>query len=351
MKRQHLIPAGILTLLVISLLACGMRDAPGPAPLKIPPPIPRGLDLDLLVPPENPMTIEKAELGRLLFFDPRLSRDATVSCATCHIPDLGFSDGLPTSTGIANQRGKRNAPTVVNSTYLPHQFWDGRAATLEDQALGPIQNPIEMGHTLEEAVSTLKRIDEYQRRFQEAFGTDVTAEGIAQAIATFERTLLSGNSPWDRFQEGDQEALGASARRGWDLFRGKTNCTSCHVGSLLTDFDFHNIGVGMEEPDPDTGRFQETGRDEDRGAFKTPGLRDVTLSGPYMHDGSMKTLEEVIDFYDRGGEANRWLDDAMIPLNLTEQEKKDLLAFLRSLEGDPPITAEAPPLPDLVPSR
>lgn len=329
-------------------LACGARGGEEETlSLEIPPRIPSGLEEDLMIPSDNPMTAAKVELGKLLFFDPRLSRDFTISCATCHNPALGFADGLPTSTGIGNQRGNRNAPTVINSTYLPHQFWDGRAPTLEAQALGPIQNPLEMGNRMEDAVETIGEIEGYRQRFQEVFGGEVTAERIAMAIATFERTVLSGNSPWDRFNLGETDALTPAAREGWELFRGRANCTSCHVGSLLTDFDFHNLGVGMATEDPDLGRFRVTAVESDRGAFKTPTLRDIGRTAPYMHDGSLKTIQEVIEFYDRGGEPNQWLDRSMQPLRLSANEKEILQAFLLSLAGEPEMVVKPPRLPDL----
>ncbi|MBI4161281.1 MAG: cytochrome-c peroxidase [Acidobacteria bacterium] len=343
-ERVHVPLLGFALLLT----ACGGPSPPPETATRVPPPIPPGLEADLRVPADNPMTPARVDLGRLLYFDPRLSRDHTVSCSTCHNPALGFSDGLPTSVGVDSRRGSRNAPTVVNSTYLPHQFWDGRAATLEEQALGPIQNPLEMDGNLDEVVATLAEIPEYRRRSQEAYGSPIDAMGIARAIAAFERTLLSGNSAWDRFNLGDENALTPAARRGWDLFRGRANCTSCHVGFLLTDFDFHNLGVGMGREEPDPGRFRVTGEDRDRGAFKTPGLREVSRTAPYMHDGSLPTLWDVIDLYDRGGEPNPWLDPAMKPIGLSAPEKRDLIAFLESLQGDPPVRVDPPALPDLV---
>ena len=338
----------VLVVFACLALACGVgKGEEETLSLEVPPRVPNGLEEDLGIPSENPMTAAKVELGKLLFFDPRLSRDFTISCATCHNPALGFTDGLPTSTGIGNQRGNRNAPTVINTTYHPHQFWDGRAPTLEAQALGPIQNPIEMGNSLEGAVKTIGEIEGYRRRFQEVFGGEVTAERIAMAIATFERTVLSGNTLWDRFNLGETDALTPAARGGWELFRGRANCTSCHVGSLLTDFDFHNLGVGMATDNPDLGRFRVTGVERDRGAFKTPTLREIGRTAPYMHDGSLKTIREVIDFYDRGGEPNRWLDRSMQPLHLSANEKVMLQEFLLSLEGEPEIVVKIPRLPDL----
>ncbi len=305
-----------------------------------------GLDADQVdIPKDNPLTAAKVELGKLLFFDPRLSVDDTVACASCHSPQFGFSNGLATAIGVKGQRGGRSAPVAINRAFSTLQFWDGRAASLEEQALGPIQASIEMGHDLKAVVAKLKGIPGYRKRFDNAFGTDVTSEGIAKAIASFERTLLSGDSPFDRYEAGTKSALLPAGRRGLEIFRTKANCTSCHVGVNFSDEGFHNIGVGMEKPNPDLGRFAVTKEDADRGAFKTPTLRDVALSAPYMHDGSLKTLEAVIDYYDRGGTKNPWLDQEIRPLSLTAQEKQDLLAFLKALTGAP-IVVHVPPLPE-----
>lgn len=298
---------------------------------------PLGLDQDAFqVPENNPMTKEKIELGKLLYFDPRLSVDSTVSCATCHDPKKGFTDQLPVSKGFHEQTGKRNAPTVINTAFNLFQFWDGRAPSLEEQVKGPIENPVEMAHTLEGTVKRINEIKGYKAYFKTAFGDEeVTIDRIAKAIATFERTVLSGNSAWDRFvYGGDKSALSESAQRGLKLFEGKALCTRCHVGFNLTDGIFHNLGVGMNQKKPDLGRYEVTKNEKDKGAFKTPTLRDIQKTAPYMHDGSVKTLEEVIELYDRGGEKNPWLDQKMEPLKLTVEEKADLLAFLKSLEGD-----------------
>ncbi len=283
--------------------------------------VPLGLDADQMeIPKNNPLTAMKVELGKILFFDPRLSVDDTVACASCHSPQFGFSDGLATAIGVRGQRGGRSSPVAINRAFSTHQMWDGSAASVEEQALGPIQNPIEMGHTLKAVVAKLKGIRGYPELFRKAFGTNVTSEGIAKAIASFERTLLSGNSPFDRFVAGDKSALSPAARRGLGIFKTKGNCTSCHAGFNFTDEDFRNIGVGMDKPKPDLGRFAVTKNGSARGAFKTPTLRDAALSAPYMHDGSLKTLEEVIDYYNRGGTRNHWLDEKMKPLQLTDQE-------------------------------
>ena len=287
------------------------------------------------VPSHNLQFQAKVELGKLLFFDPRLSKDGSVSCASCHVPSKGFSDPGQFSLGVGGKQGGRNAPAAMNAAYNQLQFWDGRAGSLEEQALGPIQNPIEMAETLEGVVKKLKKVKAYRNRFQDVFGEDVSADGIAKAIAAFERTLISTNSPFDRFIAGDKSALSESAQRGFELFQGKARCVLCHNGPNLTDNKFHNIGVPQTGPlKEDVGRHAVTKRESDRGAFKTPSLRSIALSAPYMHTGDFKTLEEVTEFYNRGGEAVKGKDLFMTALNLTDEEKKDLGEFLKSLTGD-----------------
>ncbi|MEE9218436.1 MAG: cytochrome c peroxidase [Acidobacteriota bacterium] len=308
--------------------------------------MPLGLQADsAYIPDANPLSEAKIALGKMLYFDGRLSRDGTISCATCHLPERGFSDGRPTSTGIGDQVGGRNAPTVINRLFSAEQFWDGRAEDLEAQALGPVQNPIEMGHTLEGMVSALDGIRGYREEFQTVFGGGITAERVAQAIASYERTVLAGNAPFDRYSAGDKPALSAPAVRGMEIFNDpeRGNCVTCHAGFNFTDESYHNLGVGMDRPEPDLGRFVVSGEETDRGAFKTPTLRNITQSGPYMHDGSEETLAEVIDLYDRGGVKNPWLSAEMRPLNLSAEDKQDLIAFLESLTGevtnaDPPVS-------------
>jgi cytochrome c peroxidase len=283
------------------------------------------------VPGDNPVTDAKRDLGKILYFDKRLSADGTVSCATCHDPNKGWSDRAPVSTGIHGQKGGRSAPTVLNSAYMAVQFWDGRAKSLEEQAKGPIQNPIEMGFTHDACVAKLSSIKGYEPLFRKAFGDGkVSIDRVAQAIATFERTILTGNSPYDK------KAMSASAARGRALFHGKANCAICHDGFNFSDSDFHNLGVGMQKEiaKPDLGRRDQTKEKADTGKFKTPTLRNLADTAPYMHDGSQKTLAEVVDFYDRGGEKNEQLDGRIKPLKLTAQEKTDLLAFLDALNGD-----------------
>lgn len=311
-------------------------------------PVPLGLDQDMMqIPADNPITQEKIELGKRLYFDPRLSKDGTISCATCHDPKKGFSDGLKTSEGIQKQFGNRNSPTVINAAFNYFMFWDGRVRTLEEQASGPMENPVEMGHTIDGAVQTIQAIEGYKPYFKAAFGDEtVTIDRIVKAIATYERTVLSGNSAWDKYLiGGDETALSESAKRGLVIFEGKGQCTLCHTGFNLTDGIFHNLGVGMSAEKPDLGRYEVTKNEIDKGAFKTPTLRDLEKTAPYMHDGSVETIEEVIELYVKGGEPNPWLDPKVQPVDLTGQEKADLAAFLRSLEGDW-VPDTAPELPE-----
>jgi len=297
------------------------------------------------VPADNPQTDQRIRLGQQLYFDTRLSADNTVSCATCHKPDAAWANHNSTDTGIKGQVGGRNSGTILNAAYMRYQFWDGRAGSLEEQALGPIANPIEMGETLENVVLKLNAIPGYRRQFQRVFGTDVTTEGIAKAIAAFERTVTSGPSPYDRYLMGDKKAMSPAAVRGMDLFNGKAHCTACHSGPMFSDQSFHNIGVGMDKPNPDVGRFKITNDPADWGSFKTPTLRDISLTYPYLHDGSEKTLADVVAFYDKGGIPNRNLDPLMLPLNLTRPEKADLVAFMEALTGTMP-DIPAPELPE-----
>lgn len=308
---------------------------------------PLGLDPDvLMIPDDNPLTQEKVALGKMLYFDKRISVDNTVSCSTCHDPQKGFTDQKQFSSGFQGKNGTRNSPTVINTAYNYFQFWDGRAPSLEEQAKGPMENPVEMAHTLAGATQRIAAIQGYGPYFQAAYGdTEVTIEKIVKAIASYERTVLSGNSAWDRYIAGDESALSESAKRGLTLFEGKARCTQCHVGFNLSDGIFHNLGVGMNAAEPDMGRNTVTQEEQDKGAFKTPTLRDLQKTAPYMHDGSVKTIEEVVELYDRGGEANPWLDPKMQPLHLSAEEKADLVEYLKSLEGDWQPTDE-PPLPE-----
>ncbi len=285
-------------------------------------------------PKNNPYSPAKAELGKLLYFDKRLSADGTVSCATCHEPKYGYTDGSAVSTGIRGQKGNRSAPTVINRAFSMAQFWDGRAATLEEQAKGPIANPIEMGNTHDACVATIAKIQGYKPLFEKAFGSDtVNIDRIAMAIATFERTVLSGSAPYDRYKKGDKKAMSPEQVRGMSVFFDKAKCDRCHENSNFTLNAYSNIGIGMDKPEPDVGRFAETKDPRDWGVFKVPTLREIEHTAPYMHDGSLKTLEEVVDFYDKGGIPNKNLDANIRKLNLADQEKKDLVSFLKALSG------------------
>jgi cytochrome c peroxidase len=280
--------------------------------------IPLGLDLYMPIPEDNPMTVERIARGRELFFDTRLSRDGTIACASCHDPERAFSDGRPVAIGVFNRIGRRNAPALVNRGYGRAFFWDGRAPTLEEQVLQPIQDPSEMDMTLPEVSARV----------------GVPVAELSRSLAAFVRSLLSGNSAFDRFVNGDRAALTAEQQAGLELFRGKANCTACHVGPTFTDEQLHNTGVAWRDGRLlDEGGFGVTGRLNDRGAFKTPTLRDVARTAPYMHDGGLFTLSDVIDYYDRGGNENPGLDGELRPLRLTPADKTSLLAFLSALNG------------------
>jgi cytochrome c peroxidase len=280
--------------------------------------IPLGLDLYMPVPEDNPVTVEHVERGRELFFDKRLSRDRTIACSSCHDPERAFSDGRPVPIGVFNRLGRRSAPALVNRGYGRAFFWDGRAATLEEQVLQPMQDRNEMDMTLPEVSARV----------------GLPIDEVARSLATFVRSLLSGDAPFDRFVNGDRAALTREQQAGLQLFRGKANCTACHVGPTFSDERFHNSGVAWRDGRMlDDGRFGVTGKTEDRGAFKTPTLREIARTAPYMHDGSLVTLSEVVDYYDRGGNTNPGLDPELRPLRLTDLEKKALVSFLESLNG------------------
>ena len=287
----------------------------------------------------------KIELGKQLYFDGRLSRNNQVSCAFCHNPFVGFADPRQVSIGVDGKPGGRQSPTVYNTAFNPIQFWDGRAGSLEEQAIGPIQNPVEMAETHENVVAKLRKIKGYQQQFREVFGAEVNLQGIAEAIAAFERTVVSTNSPFDKYVMGDAKAMDEAAVRGMALFKGKARCLLCHNGPNFTDNQFHNLGVPQVGPlKEDLGRYNVTRQERDRGAFKTPTLRSVIETAPYMHDGAFKTLEEVIDFLDGGGGQNPTLSPLVKPLGLTKDEKADLLVFLKALTGEP-LKVAVPKLP------
>jgi cytochrome c peroxidase len=315
-----LLPLAVLT----ALLAAGPARTP-----------PLGLDSYMPVPHSNPLTAEKVALGRKLFFDPILSRDRTVSCATCHDPELGFTDNKRVAEGIGGRKGTRRTPRLINRGYGRSFFWDGRAATLEAQVLEPIENPIEMDMKLSEVTARLSADAAYAAEFKAVFGRAPDVEALRQALASYVRSIVSGDSPYDRFVAGQSDALTPAQRRGLEIFRGKGNCTVCHLGPNLTDEEFHNTGVGWKDGvSADPGRAKVTSAATDSGAFKTPTLREIASTGPYMHDGSLATLNDVIVYYDKGGEPNPHRSREMQRLDLNEREKADLLAFLRALSGE-----------------
>ena len=307
---------------------------------------PRGLNA-VPMPKDNPSSPEKIELGKQLYFDKRLSADDTVACSSCHDPKKGWSNGEKTASGVGGQRGGRSSPTVLNTAYQVFQFWDGRAGSLEQQAVGPIANPIEMNLPLETAVKKIGAIKGYQAQFQKVFGQPVSADNIGKAIAAFERTVLSGDAPYDRLRAGDESAMSIQAWEGMQLFFGKAHCSSCHSGPNFTDNGFHNLGVSFKVEKPDLGRFEISKMEGDKGAFKTPTLRDIGRTAPYMHDGSLATLEEVVEYYDKGGTPNDYLDEELFPLKLTAEQKSALVAFLKEgLASKSFPDVEPPKLPD-----
>lgn len=354
--KRTIIVGGILLL----TLGCSVKTLAARVPL--------GINESLWrrrIPRNNPLTPQKIALGRSLYFDKRLSISGTVSCASCHDPALAFTDANTVAVGTAGLRGTRNAPTLLNSVFSDFLFWDGRARSLEEQVKHPLLSSFEMGLTSErQLLARVASIPDYRRRFQTVFKSEgLKIDTIAKAIAAYERTLLSGNSPFDRFINGDNTAITDAQKRGWELFKGKAKCIDCHKYSadspFFTDFEFHNTGVALTNDVLDLvrtvagfaketsqtelahsagfselGRFAVTFQSTDVGAFKTPTLRDMELTSPYMHDGSFKTVIDVLRYYNRGGTANAYLDKRMQPLQLSDGEIDDLVQFLRSLTSD-----------------
>lgn len=296
--------------------------------------VPLGLDVFMPVPDGNPLTPSTVALGRRLFFDTRLSADGTLSCAGCHDPAKAFTDGRRVSIGVGGRPGARNSPALLNRGYGTAFFWDGRAATLEEQVLGPIEHPSELGSTVDGVLARLRHDASYVAAFRSLFDRTITRNGLARALAAYVRSILAGDSPVDRFLAGDREALSREAQEGLRVFRGKGNCSACHRGPTFTDEAFHNTGVAWASGVlTDAGRAAVTGTLQDRGAFKTPTLRHVADTAPYMHDGSLPRLADVVEFYDRGGHPNPHLDSEIRPLHLTSGDKTSLAHFLRALSG------------------
>lgn len=332
---------GMGGLLATSLVAANASDTG--APSAAPPVNIEALKADYVrpseipFPEENPFTEQKAELGKVLYFDPRLSRSQMQSCASCHNPSLGWGDGLAKGVGEGMQPLKRRSPTILNSAWSEALMWDGRFETLEEQALGPIQAGVEMNMKLDDLLARLGEIEGYRPLFGDAFGSaEITAQRIAKAIATYERTVVSGEAPFDRWINGEDGAISASAKRGFVVFNTKARCVACHSEWRFTDDSFHDIGL----PDTDIGRGKHLPSIVTmQHAFKTPGLRNIDQRGPYMHDGSLATLEAVVEHYDEGGVARPSLSPEMQPLGLTQQEKADLVEFMLTLTSDDdPVT-------------
>ena len=292
------------------------------------------------IPADNPATDAKIALGRRLFFEARLSNDRSVSCATCHHPDRGFADDRALAIGVFGRVGKRHTPSLVNRGFGRTQFWDGRAATLETQVLQPIEDRNEMDLPMTEAVKRLEADASYRTAFQTVFERALSADDVARALAAYVRTIRSGDAPYDRFVAGDTAALSTEQQRGLEIFRTRARCATCHREPFFTDESFWNTGVAllMDEGAPagtfkDDGRFVISGSERDRGSFKTPTLREVARTAPYMHDGSLATLEAVVEFYDKGGRPNRNQFRRVGPLRLSTEEKQALIRFLESLSG------------------
>ena len=302
------------------------QEPPPKPPLGLPPvPWPSG----------NPYSAARVELGRYLFFDPRLSADGTVSCATCHPPEHAFAAGEPAPMGVTGTPLPRRAPTLINRAYGRSHFYDGRAATLEDQVAGPVTNPIEMGTTKEAAAGAIAKIAGYAELFERAFGdSKVTYDRITKALASFERTILSGNSPYDRFLNGDKQALTSQAKRGLQIFERTGECSECHNGFNLTNEKFASLGIDPTLHAPDLGLGAVTGKHRDDGKFKVPTLREVAHTGPYMHDRKYRSLDDVLEFYRKGGQPGPYLDSRIAPFFLDAPAKADLRAFLESLNGE-----------------
>jgi cytochrome c peroxidase len=321
---------GLLWLSLLPALVRPENRPPAAADFRTPlglPPIPW--------PEDNPYSPARAELGRTLFFDGRLSANGIVSCAFCHEPDHAFAGSTALSRGVNGKPEARRTPTLINRAWGKSQFWDGRAPTLEAQVVVPLTNPNEMGMTPEQAVQKISGIQGYAPLFAAAFGDSaVTFDRITKAIATFERTIVSGNSAYDRYLAGDKSALTRRQKDGLDFFNKKGECAECHSGPNFTNEKFANLGIGSAQANPDPGREDITEKRGDLGRFKTPTLRDLARRAPYMHDGSEKTLSDVLDVYAKGGLPNPHLDTRLTPFYLDQETRQDVLAFLDALNGE-----------------
>ena len=345
--KKLLITISLLIVAITLIIGCGKNITPT-AETFTPEiqPLPAGLTTyeAMPIPADNPMTQEKVALGRQLFFDERLSIDGSKSCYSCHVCEKGLTDGLPKAIGPGNKTLPRSSPTLWNIGYHKEFYWDGRSGSLEKQAQAAwTGGNMAVGDKTADVVARINALQGYKAQFQTVFQSDATVENMMKAIAAYERTIISGNTAWDRWRAGDQTAMSQSAVRGWNIFQA-IKCTNCHDGVLLTDQQYHNVGIGMDQEKPDVGRFTVTQKPEDTGAFKTPTLRDIAKSAPYFHDGSAKTLEEAVDIMLAGGKPNQYLDKKNLqPHKILPDQRESLLDFLRALSVDCNVTK--PPLP------
>jgi cytochrome c peroxidase len=340
MSKKNLLGFVALILVLISVvLIAGCNRGFTPELL----PLPKQLTTyePMSIPPDNPLTPEKVALGHQLFFDERLSVDGTRSCYSCHVCEHGLTDGLPKAIGAGNKELPRSSPALWNIGYHKEFYWDGRSPSLEKQALAAWSGP-NMGAKPDEIVVKLNALQDYKSQFQQVFQSDATPDNVVKAIAAFERTIISGDTAWDRWKAGDNTAINMSAFRGWNIFQA-IKCNNCHDGVLFTDQQYHNIGIGLDA-EPDLGRFKVTNKPEDTGAFKTPTLRDIANTAPYFHDGSAKTLEEAVDLMLAGGKPNEHLDKKNLEAHkILPEQRVDLLAFLKSLSVDCKLSKPALP--------
>ena len=335
---------GLLATCVVLLVSCQRPSETGGFQPEILP-LPQQLATyeAMPIPADNPITPEKVALGRQLFFDERLSGDGSRSCYSCHVCEKGLTDGLAKAVGAFGKQLPRSSSTLWNIGYHKEFYWDGRSPSLEKQALAAWTGA-NMGAKADEIAGKLNALQAYRAQFQKVFGSEATPESIVKAIAAFERTIISGNTAWDRAKAGEQSALNESATRGWNIFQA-IKCNNCHDGVLFTDLQYHNVGIGIDRKEPDVGRFKLTNKPEDTGAFKTPTLRDIAKSAPYFHDGSAPTLEDAVDIMLSGGKPNPYLDKKNLEKhNILPDQRADLLNFLRSLNVD--CTLKKPPLPE-----
>jgi cytochrome c peroxidase len=333
----------VLVIIAMVFIGCGRNTEPisGTLTLEVERPHELAGYEPMTIPADNPMTLEKIMLGRKLFFDERLSIDGSKSCYSCHLCEHGLTDGLPVAIGAENKPLTRNSPTLWNIGYHKEFYWDGRSDSLEKQAMAAWKGAnMGVGERTGEIVAKINAAPDYRALFQKVFQSDATPENMMKAIATYERTIIGGNTAWDRWRAGDQSALSEGAVRGWNIFQA-IKCNNCHDGILFTDQQYHNIGIGMDQENPDVGRYNVTKRPEDTGAFKTPTLRDIARSAPYFHDGSAKTLEEAVDIMLGGGKPNQYLDKKNLqPHRILPDQREALLDFLRSLTVECNLAAD-----------